>query len=171
MELTLKERLILMNQYAILEKLDPENAKDYANKYKALDYGFTLNYAWLFENMSEEMSKDECEEVINILNMYRAITFSYFTIHNTKNISDDRYKFKGFDGNEESKYYSYCNYFIMDLGRFQELTYGYNYPDLNSHSPMLKKYRLMLNIWEGFGEIDRRMNLDAAQIEALLEAK
>lgn len=170
MELTLKERLILMNQYAILEKLDPENAKDYANKYKALDYGFTLNYAWLFENMSEEMSKEECEEVINILTMYRAITFSYFNINNTKNVSEKKYKFIGFDGNNEDKYYSYCNYFIMDLGRFQELTYGSSYPALNSHMPMIDKYRRMLKVWKGYGEIDRRMNLDAAQIEALLEA-
>lgn len=169
MELSKKERLFLMNQYRILQKIDPENAESYANNYKAIEYGFTYDYDVLFEHMSEEMSQENCMEVIKILNMYRDITYSYCSIHKTRTVEDGIYKFKGFDANNESKQYSYCCYYLIDLGRFQELSYGEKIPYLNTHCPMLNEYRRMLIIWDELtGKSGRYGVLTMNQIDKLL---
>lgn len=170
MELTKKERLILINQYAILEKVDPANSRDHALKRTALEEGYTLQYGQIFSGIDEEMSIEDCKEVLSILEMYRAITFSYFKINNVKTIDEDKYLFKGFDGNNETEQFSYCSYFISELGRYQELTYGNEFYDFNSHMPMLDKYRRMLAVWESYGDTMAKMNLNQEQIEQLLEA-
>ena len=41
---TLEQRLILINQYKILEKLYPEDAKTYARYQEILNKGYTLHY-------------------------------------------------------------------------------------------------------------------------------
>lgn len=170
MELTKKDRLILVNQYAILEKLDPSNARDYALKRTALEEGYSLQYGQIFNVIYDEMPIEDCKEVLSILEMYRAITFSYFKIHNTKNVDDQKYRFKGFDGNYETEYFSYCTYFISELGRYQELKYENEHHDFNSPTQMLDKYRKMLSIWESYGDTMAKMNLTQEQIEKLLEA-
>ena len=159
MKLDKKERLILANQFKMLEKLYPEEANDYSNHRKALEGGFSLHYAWMVEWFSDEMSEDECREVLDILSMYRAITFSYRDINDKSDIDSLLVKFQGFDGNEEPRQYSYASYFINDLKRFDELTYGLEFPELNSHSPILDCYRAMLVFWKNNGK-PNKMNKD-----------
>src|SRR5258708_8853622 len=118
MHLDKKERLILSNQLKILEKLYPEEATYYALHRKALENGYSLNYEWLVEHFSEAMTETECLEVLDILDMYRAITFSYAKIKDPAGIEDFWLKFRGFDGNNETSQYSYAQYFVADLGRF-----------------------------------------------------
>ena len=103
MELTKKDRLVLINQYAILEKVDPSNAKGYVNKRTALEAGYALHYSWLFDGIEDDMSIEDCEEVLSILEMYRAIAFSCFKINNTRNIDNPKWRFPGFDGNNETE--------------------------------------------------------------------
>ncbi|MDR4493908.1 MAG: YfbU family protein [Nitrospirales bacterium] len=165
MQLDKKDRLIIANQLKILEKLYPEEATYYAQHRKALEYGYSLHYSWLVENFFEEMTVDECREVLEILNMYRAITFSYKKIQDTSGIQDSWLKFQGFDGNNESKQFSYAQYFISDLGRFDELKYEAEYPDFNSHMPTLEKYRRMLAWWNSHG---RSFELSKNQLVELL---
>lgn len=148
MELSKKDRLILANQMKILAKLYPSEFNEYKNQRKAIENGYSLNYSGLFDNIYDEMTKEDCQEVIDILNMYRAITFSYNKIDNKSDINDYYLKFQGFDGNNETNQYSYTCYYILDLNRFKELKYDLEYPDLNSHSQMLDKYRKMLKIWK-----------------------
>jgi uncharacterized protein YfbU (UPF0304 family) len=168
MRLDKKERLILANQYKILEKLYPDEAEEYANCRKALEYGFSLNYGWLARLIFDEMTEDKCQEVIDILNMYRAITFSYRDIDDKSDIDTQWVKFQGFDGNEETDQYSYAVYFISDLKRFDELTYDLEMPDLNSHCPVLDDYRAMLAFWKSKGT-PNAMNKD--MLIELLEAR
>lgn len=145
MELTKKERLILANQFKILEKLYPGKAEDYSVRRKALESGFALHYATLFEHIYDEMPEEQCREVLDILNMYRVITFSLEKIEDKGDIANHPYvQFPGFNGNTEINYLLYAEYFITDLGRFKELKYDQEYPDLNSHMPTLDKYRRML---------------------------
>ena len=57
--------------------------------------------------------------------------------------------FRGFDGNEESEFYSVANILIKKMkrwGRFLER-------DLNSHAPMLSEYRGMLDRWPSREEL------------------
>lgn len=148
MELSKKDRLIIANQLKILAKLYPSESNEYENQKKAIESGYSLNYSGIFDSIYDEMSKEECQEVIDILNMYRAITFSFQKLKDEFDIDEYYLKFQGFDGNKETDQYSYVCYFVIDLNRFQELKYGLEYPDLNSHSPMLEKYRKMLEVWK-----------------------
>lgn len=168
MDLTKKERVIIANQLKILEKLYPDEAKYYAEHRKAIEYGFKLHYSWVAENIDDdEMSEEECKEVLNVLDMHRAITFSYNQIKEKTNLTVDKVRFRGYDGNNETHQFSYTNYFISDLGRFEELRFGADYPDFNSHCPMVKKYRRMLDIWVKYPD---KFNLNEEQIKELLGA-
>lgn len=166
-----KDRFIIANQLKILEKLYPEEANDYALERKAIESGFALHYTWILERFSEELSVKECEVVLEILNMYRAITDSFetFTDADKNNFKKDEIEFRGFDGNNETKLWLYANYFINDLGRFQELLYGSKSRDFNSHgSPRLHNYQQMLQQWKEMGKPHRLNNV---QIRSLINAQ
>jgi uncharacterized protein YfbU (UPF0304 family) len=168
MELSKLERLNLINQFLILEKLYPEEADYYAKHRKAIQEGYKLHYRWIFEHLYDEMSEDECQEVLDILEMYRAFAWSYMGITGKKEV-DERLKFEGFDGNNESNQHSYASYFIIELDRFQELLYGKEYSDFNSHMPTMDRYRRMLEVWKSFGT-PKQMRLSMDQIEQILGA-
>ena len=169
MELDKKERLILSNQLKILEKLYPDEADYYAQHRKALEEGYALHYSWLFENIYDEMSVEECKEVLDFLDMYRAITFSYQKLEDKGELESHSYlKFSGFDGNNETKQMAYAQYFMIDLDRYQELRYDQPSPDLNSHMQMLPKYRNMLKKWKNCKD---KNYLSKDDIELILSAK
>ncbi len=145
MEFSRKERLILCNQCLILEKLYPEEAEGYAQTRKALERGWALHYSDLAENIFEdELSEQECQEVLDILNMYSFLNSVYKKLKDTEGIDEQRIKFDGFDGNSETSRMAYVRYFIKDLGRFQELDSG---GDFNSHIQRLHRYQKMLREW------------------------
>lgn len=150
-KLTRIERLLLSNQYRILEALYPDDAEYYENNRKAIDEGFELHYEDCFSALSDDiMSEEECREVIDILSMYRAITFSNKDEYGIPNYE---IKFDGFDLNDdyECKRVLYARYFINDLDRFEELKYGKSYADCNSHSLRMNRYRNMLKVWNSLG--------------------
>jgi uncharacterized protein YfbU (UPF0304 family) len=146
-EITDIERLSLINQFLILEKLNPEEAEYYEKNRIALEQGYKAHYKTIFEHLWDEMPEEKTKEVLDILEMYRSITWSYIDLNKGKK-SDPKYAFKGFDGNEESEQLSYCHYFIVNLERYQELVQNPEYPDFNSHCRMLDRYRRMLAIWK-----------------------
>lgn len=165
MKLNDKERLIIANQLLILEKLYPNESEYYAKRRKAVEQGYTLHYSQLTEHLYEEMTEEECKEVLDILNMYRAITFSYQKISDETDIDDSDIKFPGFSGNNEIKQLSYTHYFVVELDRFLELRDGNEYPDFNSHFPMIDRYRRMLQVWNAY---DDKHHLTEEQIKKLL---
>jgi len=168
-QLTKIQRLMLSNQFKILEGLYPEEKEYYEVRRKAIEEGYTLHYREAFEVLNEdEMTEKESQEVLDILNMYRSITFSYNKLENKTGIKEESIKFKGFDLNdsEEAKRLMYTRYFIIELDRFRELTYGEKRRDFNSHWPMLNKYRKMLEVWES---MDKRHQLTRAEIISLIE--
>lgn len=158
------KRYELINQLLILERLYPEDADYYAKNRKALENGYALHYSWLTENISDGLSESECREVLDILDMYRSITFSWERLHDGEALPE-KLKFKGFDGNNESELLGYVQYFVIELKRFEELTYGKEYPYFNSHGSMLDKYRRMLAVWK---EYDFELTDD--QIASVVEA-
>ena len=158
------KRYELINQLLILEKLYPEEADYYARNRKALENGYELHYSWLTENISDGLSEEECKEVLDILDMYRSITFSWQRLHEGEELPE-KLKFRGFDGNNETALMSYVQYFVIDLERFDELTYGEEHPYFNSHCPMLDKYRRMLSVWKKYD-----FDLTEEQIASVMEA-
>lgn len=167
-EMTDIERLSFINQFLILEKLYPEEADYYEKNRIALQQGYKFHYKTIFENLWDEMSEDETKEVLDILEMHRAITWSVADFSKNTDISS-KYFFRGFDGNEESAQLSYCHYFIVNLDRYQELIQNKEYPDFNSHCTMLPKYRRMLAVWKAEKE-PYDLKLSLAQIEKIWSA-
>jgi len=147
MKLDIKERLSLSYQLKILEKLYPEDKQYYANHRKAIEDGYELHYSWLIEHLSDGLTSDECNFVLEVLDMYSALHFSYKQLKDSPKLIDISVKFPGFDGNNETMFMAYTKYFIEDLGRFNEIketSNGY----YNSHSRMIPKYKKMLEIWK-----------------------
>jgi uncharacterized protein len=168
MELTKKERLTFIYQLRILEALCPDEAVGFAHKRTALEDGYALHYEWLTENISDEMSAEECREVLDILDMYRAITFGLQQLDEGDALRKHHLaKFLGFDGNNESQLMAYVRYFIVDLDRYDELKQG-KLSSFNSHMPMLDTYRAMLNRWK---PIENKFTLSRGQIAAVLETE
>lgn len=165
MELTKKERLAFIFQLRILEALYPEEAAEFANKRTALEDGYALHYQWLTENLSDDLSEEECREVLDILDMYRAITFGLTKLEASDPLRIGYLaKFRGFDGNNEGQLMAYVRYFIMDLGRYDELKEG-KLPSFNSHMPMLATYQKMLEVWKRFAN---KFELSRDQIAEIL---
>jgi len=167
MELSVKERLMLSNQFKILEKLYPEEASYYAEHREALERGYALHYDWMVEFFSPPMTHEQSREVFEILNMYRAITFSNQNLPEDEREDHPLLQFPGFDGNNEGQYLLYTEYLINTLERWQELTYDQDNPDFNSHMEMLPAYRRMVTQWDQLGRPER---LGAEGILKILEA-
>jgi len=149
----------------ILEKLYPEEAAKFSQNRTALEEGFTLHYEWVFESIRDEMSKEECQEVLDILDMYRAITFSLRKIDQSDELQDHHLaKFIGFDGNNEGQRMHYVRYFIVDLERYDELKQG-KLPTFNSHTRMLPTYQKMFQRWD---ELKRNFEMPREQIARVL---
>src|SRR5262245_16898442 len=151
MRLTRAERLVLANQYRILEKLYPEEASYFENSRSVVEQGYELEYAWIAERVYDEaqcLSTEECREVYKILQMHEDLVRSYESLADKTGIDKADILFCGFDGNHEAKWLGYCEHVCEPKGdrpRFTELSRGDHF---NSHMPMLDVYRRMLKVWK-----------------------
>jgi uncharacterized protein YfbU (UPF0304 family) len=143
MELTLKDRILLVNQYRILKALEPANANDYDQTIEILERGYAFEYGSLSENFSEEFSDSDCNEVVSVLNMYRMMKNAYRKMDDKTGIDASDLEFRGFDGNEESRQHGYAEFLINTRGGWIEL----QREDLNTARPMRERYRHMLAEW------------------------
>lgn len=167
MELTKKERLSFTYQLLILEKLYPEEADHYAKHRKALEEGYALHYDWMVEHLYDELSEAECREVLDVLDMYRAIDTTFKSLESS-DVLRQHYlaKFRGYDGNNETAQMGYARYFIVDLDRYSELKET-EYPYFNSHAPMIESYRAMLVRWR---ECPNKFSMSRAELSTVLGA-
>ncbi|MDQ7814217.1 MAG: YfbU family protein [Patescibacteria group bacterium] len=170
MRFTRTERLLLANQYRILEKLYPDEAGSYATWREALESGYELHYGWIAEHIYEDVMTDaECREVVDILDMHRALKRAYEALADKSGIEEWKVKFSGFDGNNECKQMGYARYFCAIDGphdpRFPEVDRGDNF---NSHCPTLKRYRAMLAEWNKSGA---KQELTRDDVVRIIDAK
>jgi uncharacterized protein YfbU (UPF0304 family) len=172
MDLTMVERLTLSYQLRILEKLYPDEAKSYAAHREAIERGYKLHYDWMTDWFSkDEMSPQDSKEVMDILDMYRAIR------HSLRNVSDESLtkhhfaQFPGFDGNNEPQF-GYARYLIEDLGKWGMFKENANtgFDGLNSHMPMMDTYRRMLRVWQSIESVDARVDMSADNLRKVLAA-
>jgi uncharacterized protein YfbU (UPF0304 family) len=167
MELNAKERLAFIYQLRILEKLYSDDENHYAKKRTALECGFTLDYITDELDLDDELSVNDCKEVLDILDMYTAITLSIKNLkENKEELENHHYaKFQGFDGNHEPKLFSYTKYRIKDLDQYKELQKIKT--DFNSHSRMLEQYRKMLREWQKI-DVVLRYNMSKNDLNSVL---
>ena len=160
--LTWTERVMLHNQFRILEILDPANATDYKQKQDIVGKGYEGLYATINENVSGEPTPPAVsDEVHGIFDMFRALGDSKKAAGYLP--SSHHTEFAGFDGNNEPKHYAYAVFVLETLGHWPE---SKSMPR-NSSMPMLPKYGRMVETWERHGRV---FQLTSMQIEEIGEA-
>ena len=167
------ERLILSNQFKILEKLDPGSEKHYSDHREAVERGYELHYGDLFAYIPEEgLTREQCSEVLDVMTMYSVLNQDFKDLKDKTGIDPKDLRFGGFDGNNESELLSYANYFCkQDGGRFIDIV---NEHVPNSHMPSIEMYRRMLR---AFAEVPERQEkvdrkpLCKASIQKVLDAR
>lgn len=174
MKLDIKDRYIIINQLKILEALYPDEASSYAIHRTAFEAGYEAHYSWAMDFVYEDtLTKDLTDEVVNTLDMFRAISFYIRDKKDIENLNPYRLKFSGYDGNDnlESSLMGYARYFVVELNRFQEILEQDEFFDFNSHMEMRDIYLNMLEKWlklkPGRKEGERH-NLTRSQIEAIV---
>jgi uncharacterized protein len=146
-ELSMLQRIVLKNQYAILEKLDPENADQHRFKREVLEEG----YSGLYEStlrLGDEVCSSVCDQVGCTLEMFRFLRHSYGQLKDKTGIREADIAFEGFDANDEAGHHAYAEFVIQKFD-WPEFRDG----PMNSHSRgtlpmyrrMLRRYRLAAN--------------------------
>lgn len=139
------ERLILINQFKILSKLESESSNYYNELIQILENGYVIFYGQINQWISTEMSVEHSRFVLDILDVYRRLE-DLKRRTSDKNLLQHPYSiFRGFDGNEESEYMAFTRFLIEEQGKFNEQKkYLLENDHLNSHMPMIDKYRRMI---------------------------
>lgn len=149
MPLSRTERLVLANQYRILELLDTDSADAYKWLRGVVENGYERHYDELMSLIeSEPLSAEECQEIVNVMDMFRLLKHAYEHIEDKSGIENWEIEFAGYDGNYEAAQMSYAGFFCKRGpydSRFEELkvhTSGFN-----SHCPCVDRYRRMLGAY------------------------
>lgn len=168
MNFSTNERINLINQYKILAALYPDESEHYEELITILENGYKIFYSQIDEWLHEEMEEHQGVFVLNILDLYRAIE-DVKRRTKSKEILENHYSFfRGFDGNNETKYMVFARFLIHKQGKFSEQnSYLGDNDNMNSHAPMVWKYRRMLEKWQ---EFDNEWELRTGQVIEILEA-
>lgn len=154
MQINIKDRVILINQYRILAALDKDNSDHYEELIGILEGGYEIFYSMLDQWISNDMPAEEGRFVLSILDLYRAIENTKRSTKHPDLINHHYSIFQGFDGNNETEYMGFCRFLIEKQGKFQEQQqYLIKNDNLNSHMPMIDKYKRMLAAAENVVDI------------------
>lgn len=143
MELTRKDRVILINQYRILKRLEPEAARHYDELIEILEKGYSLCYPRIEAALKESEIPEEVGQFVqDVLALYQAID-AYKAAH-----ADDQAltghpwaSFRGFDSATESDYLIFARFLAHQSGA----------ESLDSHAPTLAKYRILVALYQALG--------------------
>lgn len=150
-KLTRAERLILFNQYEILERLDPKREKRYSAAKEALSSGYELAYPWYMSHITDApMSSESCREVLYILSMFDAVQVALRHGTSLSEKEAEALRFIGFDGNDETEQMAFAIFLTEDENKFPSLETGSD--GMNSHCPTMLRYRAMLHEWQEMGK-------------------
>lgn len=155
------ERRILINQYRILEALNPDD-REHALHREILESGFVGQYGHVIREV-EELSQEDCRLVSNSLSLYRALQ------HARKRLGDGvatehEVCFPGFDGNGETDFMAYAR-FLQTQRLFTDVT---NENGFNGWDCEVPRYKRMLAAWE---TVDRKHEMTAEEVRRVLDAR
>ena len=169
MEFNKHNRLLLINQYKILAALNKDDEASYLELIEILESGYSIFYSMIQERISDEMSEEKSEFVLDVLELYQLIYDAKKTTEDTRITDHHLSNFIGFDGNSEFEYRSFCQFLIETQGKFEELKSSRN-DRMNSHTKMVDTYHEML---ERKGEIASQINgrLSADQVIYILSGE
>ena len=162
MTLSKIERQMLLNQFLILAKLDPNEAESYSRYAKSLAEGYTADYDFL-GYLSDELDVDQCNFVYAVLGMYQSLSSSWELLSNKDGITLASVTYRGFDGNNETQHMGYSRFVVEDCKKFTYLGIA----DHNSHMEMIPAYELML---EQLKKYNNPRTLTAVKIKEVTHA-
>ena len=165
-KLSAGERIMLANQYRILEALYPREAESYRQYREIVETGYELHYSELNMGVAEgSVSRDISTEVMDVLDMFSALKYSFEGLNDKTGVDSDSLQFPGFDGNNAPNHLSYARFLILELGRWPEIIEDRPGFDLNSHAGLEESYRRMLVAWESLGKKNRLTLEEIEQIQ------
>lgn len=163
------QRYMLVNQLRILEALYPDEASALAVQREVLERGYEMLYSWGLDHIydgEDVMTEGESREVWDTLDMFDALDRA-IDAHKDVDFTAHGYtRFRGYDGNSETKFMSFAAFTMERMKRFDYLPMekkGY----WNSHFPMRPIYKRMLSKWQSIPEVDR-FNLSVEQVNEIL---
>ena len=166
MDISNKDRVLLINQLRILKILDSNNADSYDATIDLLTSGFKIFYSDIEPFLSDDMPESEGRLVLDVLSLYRMVDHHIHKNPGSK-VAEHLYaRFDGFDGNYEGQHLAFTEFLINTQGKFRERVIDWN-EDFNSHSPCLGKYRSMIAAWEN---VEKKYDLSEEQVLAILDA-
>jgi uncharacterized protein YfbU (UPF0304 family) len=135
------ERLLLRNQFAILERLDAgDNAKYYARCREILEWGYTTEYGNIFAgDWCDEMQEQDCQYVKDVLSLYTDLQRSFDDLEDKGGLVEEDVVFPGF-GESANKLFAR---FIRVDNHWRSLRVSNE--DMDGHFPNKPQYRQMLN--------------------------
>lgn len=169
MKLSKVERLMLANQYKILELLDPGEAAYYRRMQQVFEAGYEIEYDWSIQHVYDDehvLSREECLYVIHVMSMYEALQRSYNALANKEGLEEHSVLFPGFDGNNEGQYLGYASFAREQDGKFSYLRLSGN--DLNSHFPTRDMYQRMMSRWIHLG---KRYELTRDELKSIIDER
>lgn len=166
-DLSLKDRLMLSNQYMILELLDKERATEHGEHRKVLTRAQETHYVTLLEDFSNALNLDMTREVMDILAMFTPLRLSYDHLGGETSIAEEGIEFSGFNPEFEAEALSYAQFYMEKLGRHRWLR-SEEVRGIESAVPMLDVYRRMLSAWQ---EIGRMKVLSESEIAGIVNAR
>ncbi|PJG84225.1 YfbU family protein [Conservatibacter flavescens] len=164
MEMTSTQRLILTNQYKLMALLEPQNAGKYQRLEAIVKGGFRRELKELDKEFCD-LSEQECQMVLDTLEMYNALNVSYEQLADKSSISELRLQFPGYCAIRERKYLNYLRFITGIEGKYQhvmECEHG-----CDSQTPMWDKYSKMLDVLHS---CPHEYHLSASEIERILNA-
>ena len=181
--LSIKDRLVLANQFQVLANQCVKSKEDgwteyYLKMVEICKRGYELEYYQLDECfVHQPMSCDACEEVRNTLMMFEVLQRSNRKLGNP--IEPEKVVFKGFSVNGETNYVGYTEFLIATEEKWTDVilggdTQGQFQLRLNSHHPMREVYCRMMSrfkkVWEKKLEAGEYV-LTVEEIQGVLDAR
>lgn len=167
MNLDLKDRLILKNQYTILSEVHPHERDYYLRMVEVLESGYEADYRDLTSHFSEVFRTNESSFVIDVLDMYTQFEWAKEQGVEIPSEHAFLFSFRGFDGNNELPYMSYAAFQIKPKGHWDRL----KGKDLNSHMPTLERYGKMLTSWKQSADTHNLTTEDFVRIAGAIAAR
>lgn len=167
--LTELERLQLANQYTILEKVDKQNADEWAELQQIVREGYTVDYHKLFDPIWSELAPEDCRYVMNVLEMHHALQVSFQRLEDKGDIKEDELVLLGFAGNDETHLLAYARK-LWKEGRWTNV--ATEAADLDSHFPTADRYPPMLEKLKAIEHqhgVERTYQLTKEEIRDILD--
>ncbi len=148
-------RMILLNQERLLasvDGIDDDERERHLRNAEILSDGYTGLYSEVFVELRPEVSSRLCDEVYDILDMFRVLRFSYEALSSEEKSQIDEHEisYQGFDFQRDEGRLAELVNFIVDKETYSELLPEIEKytDDGNSHGPRQEVYERMLRCFK-----------------------